>query len=440
MIVTNPYTESVAEISEAVDLAGIYQQANSRAIQWSSRNVTERVTALRAAYDECSGVSEKLASLISEEMGKPITQSRVELGRALDEWRYMLDNAPQFLEPEPLSGGAWLYFRPLGVVAVISPWNFPFLLPLRGIVPALLAGNAVICKPSELTPRVALEFSQIISRYAPLEVAIGGKELGAQVVDLPVSAIAFTGSSAVGKWIMGRAATSLKRVNLELGGLDPAIVLGDADLNKAAREIVRNNAANSGQACNAIKRVLVHESIYEPFVARVCEFAATLRYGDPHDPTTDVGPLASAAQRDRVQGYLDDAVAKGAVAHRVSLSTTRGYFFPQTILTSVPSSAKLLREEAFGPILPIVPFATIEEAITIANDTPYGLSASVWSEDIPKAESVAAKLVCGVVRINAHGALAAGIPWSGCKESGIGQTKSREGLREFTYIQVVVAS
>jgi acyl-CoA reductase-like NAD-dependent aldehyde dehydrogenase len=370
-------------------------------------------------------------------MGKPITKSRIEMERAFEEWRYMLDNAPQFLEPEPLSGGATVHFRPLGVVAVVSPWNFPVLLPLRAIVPALLAGNAVIFKPSELTPHVALNFSRMISKYAPLEVAIGGKELGAQVVDLPVSAIAFTGSSAVGKSIAGNAATSLKRVNLELGGLDPAIVLGDVDLARAAEEIVRNNAANSGQACNAIKRVLVHESLHDAFVARALEVAATLQYGDPRDPSTDVGPLVSAAQRDRVQGYLDDAVAKGAIAHSVTLTTTTGYFFPQTVLTNVPSSAKLLREEPFGPILPIVPFATIEDAITIANDTPYGLSASVWSKDLLSAQSVAAQLVCGVVRINAHGALGPGIPWSGCKESGIGQAKTREGLREFTHIQVV---
>lgn len=437
MLVTNPYTETTAEVDEVADLGKLYQRALSGAQGWRSQSVVDRVAVLREAYLECVRAADSLASLVTEEMGKPISLSRSEVSRALDEWRYMLDNAPQFLETKQLSGGARLHYRPLGVVAVISPWNFPFLLPLRGIVPALLAGNAVICKPSELTPRVALEFGRIISQHAPLEVAVGGKELGAQVVDLQVAAIAFTGSSAVGKWIAGRAATSLKRVNLELGGLDPAIVLGDADLNRAAQEIVRNNAANSGQSCNAIKRVLVHESIYKPFVARACEVAASLHYGDPHDPATDVGPLASAAQRDRVQGYLDDAVLKGAIAHRVTLSNTRGYFFPQTILTSVPSSAMLLREEPFGPILPIIAFSTIEEAVHIANDTPYGLSASVWSLDVATAQSVAADLVCGVVRINAHGALAPGIPWSGCKESGVGQTKSREGLREFTYIQVV---
>jgi acyl-CoA reductase-like NAD-dependent aldehyde dehydrogenase len=237
MIVTNPYTESCVEIPEVTDLASIYQRANSSAVEWRSRSVVQRVIALGLAYDECSGASDQLASCISDEMGKPITKSRVEMERALEEWRYMLDNAPQFLEPEPLSGGATLHFRPLGVVANVSPWNFPVLLPLRAIVPALLSGNSVIFKPSELTPRVALEFSRLISKYAPLEVAIGGKELGAQVVDLPVSA-----------------------------------------------------------------------------------------------------------------------------------------------------------------------------------------------------QSVAAQLVCGAVRINAHGALGPGIPWSGCKESGIGQAKTREGLREFTHI------
>jgi len=434
--VINPYSEIVTEVAEEEHLDRLFARAKAASKSWGATKIEARVAALREAYGEFEQIREELALLITEEMGQPIARSRVEIDRTLEEWRYMLDNAERFLEPEQLQG-AVVHFAPLGVVAVISPWNLPVLLPLRAIVPALLAGNSVICKPSELTPRVAQRFGAIVSRWAPLEIAIGGKDLGAQVVELPVAAIAFTGSAAVGKRIAQQAAQTLKRVSLELGGLDAAIVCGDADIQRAATEIVRSNVANSGQLCNVVKRALVHHTVYETFVAHAIRVADTIQYGDPRDPSTEVGPLVSAVQRDRVQSYLDDAVSKGAVAHRVSLAPTKGYFFAQTILTSVPHSAKLLHEEPFGPLLPIIPFESVEEAIQIANDTRYGLTASVWTGDRAAAESIASRLECGVVRINAHDSLGPGIPWGGCKESGVGRMKTREGLREFTNVVVI---
>jgi len=436
MQVTNPYTEVTSEIAEMSDVAGLYQRVNARWTEWRAASVAERVVRLRCAFDQCSARREELENLISDEMGKPIRWSRIELERVLDEWRYFLDNAESFLAPEVVAGST-IHFAPLGVVAVVSPWNFPLLLPLRGIIPALLAGNAVLFKPSELTPRTGLAVHSMIAPHAPLEVVVGGKEIGARVVELPVVAIAFTGSTAVGKVIAQQAAKRLARVSLELGGLDPAIVLADADIETAVLEIVKNNASNSGQVCNAIKRVLVHDSIFEPFLARARDVVASLKYGDPRDPSTEVGPLVSAAQRARVQGYLDDAIAQGAVAYRAPVSFNHGYFFPQTILTKVPNTAQLLHEEPFGPILPLIPFTTTEEAVRIANGTPYGLSASVWTRDMELAQALAMQLECGTVRINSHGGLRPGVPWGGCKESGIGRMKTKEGLREFTNIKAV---
>lgn len=436
MQVTNPYTEATSEVTEVTDLEGLYQRASAGAVKWRSVSVAERVVRLRRGCDEFSARSDEFASLIADEMGKPIRFSRIECDRALEEWRYLLDNAESFLAPESVTGGK-VHYAPLGVVAVVSPWNFPLLLPLRGIIPALLAGNAVLFKPSELTPRSGVVLHSILSPHAPLEIAVGGKEIGAHVVELPVAAIAFTGSTAVGKAIAGQAAKRLARVTLELGGLDPAIVFADADIETAATQIVRNNAINSGQVCNAIKRVLVHHSIFEPFLAEAREVLVSLKYGDPRDPLTDVGPLVSAAQRTCVQGYLDEAILQGAKAYQAPMSLNRGYFFAQTILTDVPGTARLLHEEPFGPILPIIPFAKIEEAVRIANGTPYGLSASVWTRDAELAQAVAMQLECGTVRINAHGGLGAGVPWGGCKQSGIGRMKTREGLREFTNTKVI---
>jgi acyl-CoA reductase-like NAD-dependent aldehyde dehydrogenase len=436
MLITNPYTEETRHVAEVADPYEAFARAKTAAPDWARLSVESRVAALSRALDEYVSNGESFARLIGDEMGKPISAALIEVKRAIEEWRYMLDNAPIFLAPES-QGGAQIFFEPLGVVAVISPWNFPFLLPLRAIIPALLAGNSVVFKPSELTPLSGLALSDILARYAPLEVVVGGKELGARVVELPVAAIAFTGSSAVGKSIAQQAAKKLKHVSLELGGLDPAIVFSDCDLDQAARTLVKNNASNSGQVCNAVKRVFVQDSVYQRFVERACEVANSLKYGDPRDPQTDVGPLVSASQLARVRSYLDDALAKGARAHNAKIDLNRGYFFPQTILTDVPKSARLLSEEPFGPILPIMPFNTPDEVILLANDIPYGLGASIWSRDVNFAKEVARRIQCGVVRINSHGSFGPGVPWGGCKESGIGRMKSKEALREFTNLKAI---
>jgi acyl-CoA reductase-like NAD-dependent aldehyde dehydrogenase len=435
MKITNPYTLEVREVHETSSIEGVFNQAQCAASEWSSRSVSDRVAALRAVRDSFEMRREELAAGISDEVGKPLSLSRFELERALEEWDYMLSHAEEFLKPEVVDG-AEICFAALGVVAVISPWNFPLLLPLRGIIPALLAGNSVLFKPSELSPCLGIALAKLFEGVAPLYVVIGGKAAGAEVVRLPVRAIAFTGSTAVGKSIAREAATSLKRVILELGGLDAAIVLPDADVDTAAAEIVRNNARNSGQVCNAVKRALVHERIYERFVRTAKTVSGELVYGDPRDQRTEVGPLVSQVQYERVQSFLDDAIGKGATPHTRQIPS-HGFLFAQVLLTDVPQSARLLKEEPFGPLLPILPFSSEEEAIRLANDTSFGLSASVWTGDGAAAKRIAAKLDVGLVRLNAHAAMKSGLPWGGAKESGVGRMKTKEGLREFTNIKVV---
>lgn len=435
MQVTNPYTLESVDVVESDDPTVFYSEAAEAFPTWSMRTVRDRVTSLRKAYDALVAKRHELVMLMAVEMGKPIVHGEFEFDRTLEEFEYLLSNAESFLANERLPD-AEVQFAPLGVVAVISPWNFPLLLPLRGIVPALVAGNSVICKPSELSPRVAVAFSKIFEGVAPFFLAVGGKELGAKLVQSPLRAIAFTGSTAVGKAIAREAATSFKRVILELGGLDAAIVLPDADVERAAREIVRANVRNSGQVCNAAKRALVHQGIYDRFVTHAIAASKELRYGDPTLRDTEVGPLVSKFQWERVKGFLDDAVEKGAIAHQVALER-QGYIFPQVILTHVPDSARLLREEPFGPLLPVIPFSSEEQAVRIANGTSFGLTASVWTNDAQAARRIAEQLDVGLVRQNTHAAMRAGIPWGGAKESGIGRMKTKEGLREFTNVRVV---
>ncbi len=431
----NPYTLESLNVPETKDLQSIFQQSSAAFDRWSSCLISERARLLKVALDNLSQRRREFAHIISEEIGKPITAAGLEFDRTLDEFNFSLANAHEFLAPERLPD-AEIHFAPLGVVAVIAPWNFPFLLPLRGIVPALLAGNSVIFKPSELSPRIGIALKEAFPEEIPLFIAIGGKELGAQVVDLPVRAIAFTGSTTVGKYIAREAAGSLKRVILELGGLDAAIVLADADMPHAAREIVRANARNAGQVCNAIKRVFVHFDSYSRFVSEAIEAAKMLRYGDPLNESTEVGPLVSRAQWDRVKGYLDDAESRGAKIFQV-VAPMIGYTFPQAILSDVPDSAQMLSEEPFGPLLPIISFTSEDEAVTRTNNTRYGLSASVWTRDEAAFRRISARLDVGLVRRNTHSAMRSGIPWGGTKESGVGRMKTREGMREFANVRVV---
>ncbi len=442
MKVSNPYTEETFELPEtdASTLQELYRTAGEHFGVWSNASVEKRVKLCEPVLREIQTEREALARAISREMGKPIRQSRNELERCVDEFQFSLENAASWLSDEPAPQG-YVRYEPLGIVAVISPWNFPLLLPLRGIVPALLAGNTVLFKPSELSSQCGRRLVEIFERHispSPLLAAYGGKELGAQIVQLPVTAIAFTGSTAVGTWIAGQAAGTLKRLILELGGLDPAIVLDDADIAQTAAEVVRFNVGNSGQVCNAVKRVYVPRAKHEGFLHASCEAAAGLVLGDPLEEKTDLGPLVSSAQLERVQGFVNDALERGGKIHTGGKRANRkGFFFEPTIVTDLPADARLLREEAFGPILPIIAYDNVEEAITLANATSFGLTASIWTNDRTRMESIAAKLEVGTVSMNTHRGGPPGSPWGGTKMSGIGRAKNREGMREFTNTKFV---
>lgn len=438
----NPSTEEVTEFSDtpAAELPALYAKARERARTWARLSVGERIKALVPVTDGIEQQKEELARLIAAEMGKPIRLSRVEVDRTLEEFRYTLKRGAEWLAKEEAPHG-YVRFDPLGVVAVISPWNFPLMLPLRGVVPALVAGNTVLLKPSELSLKTAKAFVSIFEKQipdCPLFAAYGDKPLGAAVVELPVQVVAFTGSTDTGRKIAAASAGTLKRLVLELGGLDAGLVLDDADIPSAAKDLIRFNTANSGQVCSAVKRVYVSKAQYAAFVERAVEAAKALVVGDPLDEKTDLGPLVSETQLKRVQSFVDDARERGAkILCGGKRAARKGFFFEPTVIVDVPKDARLLSEEPFGPVLPILPFDGDAQAVELANSTQYGLTASVWSGDPARAEALAALIDVGSVSINAHIAPGPGAPWGGTKQSGFGRAKTKEGLREFTNTKFV---
>ena len=442
MRLINPATETSEEFPETPleSLPGIFQNAEELFRSWSVESCSERIRQLTPVLAALESQLDPLARAISEDMGKPLPKARLEIQRSIDEFRYLLSIGEAALANEPAPQG-FVSYQPLGVAAVIAPWNFPVMLPLRGIVPGLIAGNAVIFKPSELSLRSGKLLAEVFERSlrpCPLLTIYGDKPLGAALVDLPVRIISFTGSSMVGKKIAERCASSLKRVLLELGGLDAALVLADADLAPAARSIVQRNAQNSGQVCNAVKRVYVAREIYEPFLAHAVGTSQSLRIGDPFTEGTEMGPLVSQSQLERVLSFLKDAVEKGAQIAAGGRRLDRpGFFLEHTILTGVPESARVMHEEAFGPLLPVIPVDSVDEAVARANASDYGLMASIWTKDLERAKQIAARLDVGGVSINDHAAGGPGTPWGGAKQSGLGRMKTRETLREFANTKYV---
>lgn len=452
MRTTNPYTEETSPFTATTisDLKSGFDQVFKLAGAWGMLPVAERVTFCRRAMTEISKRRDEFALLISQDMGKPIRWCHVELDRAFGEMDHLLNHAEEWLagtaskaahiNQDPANRGH-LRYDPLGIVAVISPWNFPVMIPLRGIIPALLAGNGVIFKPSELSLRSGKALAELLVDVipsCPLFAAYGDKDLGEAVTRLPVQLIVFTGSSATGKKIAQVAAEGLKRCVFELGGLDAALVLSDADIESTAKELVLRNTANSGQACSAVKRVIIDRKILASLVEAMVKEEQRLVLGDPLDPKTDMGPLASENQLKRVESYVNDALSKGAkAAIGGGRPDRKGYFFNPTILIDVPHDAKLLVEEPFGPVLPVLPFDSVAEAVKIANSTPYGLMASVFTNDRHLAEDLAGQLNAGTVCINCHLPGGPGTPFGGVKESGYGRIRTEEGLHEFTNVKWV---
>jgi betaine-aldehyde dehydrogenase len=446
--VIEPATEQVlAEIP----LAGVGEtdQAVARAKAsypaWRAVTPRDRANVLRRLAAAVEMNAENLARLEARNVGKPIADARGEVGMVVDVFNYFA-GAPErlFGKTIPVAGGVDMTFRePLGVVALIVPWNFPLAISSWKVGPALAAGNTVILKPAALTPLTAIELERIaLEAGLPegvLNVLVGaGRVVGERLVEHPdVAKVAFTGSTEVGKRIGQLAAASIKRVTLELGGKSANIVFADADLEKAAASAPLAVFGNAGQDCCARSRILVERSAVDRFMRALEVAIKALKVGDPLDESTEMGPLISADQRDKVASYVGDGAP---VAIRGSAPAGPGYWFPPTVLSPVSNADRVAREEIFGPIAAVIPFEDEADAIRIANDTIYGLSGSIWTSNAGRAMRVARALETGTISINSNSSVRVTTPFGGFKQSGIGRELGPHALEHYTELKNVFLS
>jgi acyl-CoA reductase-like NAD-dependent aldehyde dehydrogenase len=432
---------SPAEVAQAVKRAAATQPA------WASLSFRERARVILKAREIMLEQIDELATLISRETGKPVAEAlSMEVVPTLDAMHYFATHTASLLKPQRIDIGQYglmgrssrIVYKPIGVVGIISPWNFPLGTPAEEVVMALMSGNAVVLKPSEFTPLTAVKIGEIFNRAGLpgglLEIVTGDGSTGAALIDARVDKIMFTGSVATGKRVAEAAAKHLTPVVLELGGKDPMLVLGDADIENAARGAVWGAFANSGQACASVERCYVHESIAPQFLARVLAETQALRQEVGTKEDTDIGAMTTEKQLRIVEEHVADAVQRGArvVSGGKRLDHPGGFFYPPTVLTNVDHRMRIMREETFGPVLPVMTFKTEDEAIQLANDSVFGLTASVWTRDIGRGRRLSERIEAGTVMVNevlyTHGI--AQTPWGGIKESGYGRTHGRMGLLE----------
>jgi betaine-aldehyde dehydrogenase len=425
--------------ADADDARAAVARAKAAYPAWRALPPAERAKLLYRLADALQEEQEELAVLEARNAGKPIGDARGEMGMVVDTFRYYAGAPERTLgDTIPVSGGVAMTFRePLGVVALIVPWNFPLTIAAWKLAPALAAGNTVVLKPAELTPLTALEFERIAAGILPegvVNVVAGpGSTAGRALVEHPdVAKVAFTGSTEIGRDIAARAAKTIKRVTLELGGKSANVVFADADLQAAAAAAPMAVFGNAGQDCCARSRILVEEPAMDEFMAALEPVVAGIVVGDPLDEATQMGPLISAQQREHVAAYVT-----GDVAIQGSAPSGPGYWFPPTVLSPVDRDAPAVREEIFGPVVVVVPFRGEAEAVELANDTIYGLSGSIWTRDGAKALRVARAVETGVLSINSNTSVRVSTPFGGFKQSGYGRELGPHALDAYTEVKTV---
>jgi acyl-CoA reductase-like NAD-dependent aldehyde dehydrogenase len=455
--VHNPATQEVIGTLPsltAAQIADSVSKAASAQIRWAATPVRDRLRILGRFAELLCDQKETVAAVISREAGKPEAEAlSTEILVVLDTVKYLQNHVPPFLRPDPVAHGnpimklkaGQLLREPYGVVGIISPWNYPFSLPSVQTLTALATGNAVVLKPSEFTPFSSLELEKLLRAAGLdpelLQVITGDGAAGAALLSARIQKVIFTGSVATGKRVAQVAAARLLPVVLELGGKDPMIVLHDADINVASSAAVWGAFMNAGQTCLSVERCYVHESIYSKFLDACVAKTGKLRVGSGTDPNVDVGPMIHERQLRIVQSHVGDAVARGArlLAGGKALSHLGPNFFAPTILADVDHSMTIMREETFGPVLPVCSFKTDDEAVALANDSDYGLAASVFTNNRKRGEALARRIHAGTVMVNdviaCFGISEA--PHGGVKASGIGRTHGRFGLEEMVWPKYV---
>jgi acyl-CoA reductase-like NAD-dependent aldehyde dehydrogenase len=443
--VINPATENVLADAPRASLAQLNDAvaaAKASFAAWSARPLRERGKLLVALADAFAACQDDFARLLTEEQGKPLPHAAGEISHSIDVIRYFssLDLPLQVIK-EDEGQKIVRQHTPLGVVAAITPWNFPMVLLMMKVAPALLAGNTVVIKPAPTTPLTTLRFGELCAEVLPpgvVNVIVDQNDLGEALTSHPdVAKVAFTGSTATGKKVMASAAQTLKRLTLELGGNDAAIVLDDVDPKDVAPKLFAAATMNSGQVCLAIKRLYVHDSIYDEMCEELGKLAETTIVDDGIKQGTQMGPLQNKAQFEKVKGFLDEAKRYGKIVAGGGVLPRKGYFVSPTIVRDIPDDSRLVREEQFGPIVPVLRYEDLNDAIARANDSDYGLGCTVWSSDPERALDVARRVEAGVIWINKHLDLPPDIPMGGAKQSGIGAELGQEGLEEFTQAKII---
>lgn len=445
----NPATEEViASVPDAdrTQLDAAVAAARRAFPAWAARPLAERQALVARIGERIEEHAEDFMRLLTMEQGKARAGAEWEIGGAAIWCREIAKQSlPVHVAEETDARMVETRRVPLGVVGAITPWNFPVLLAIWKIAPALVAGNTMVLKPSPYTPLCTLKLGELLRDILPpgvLNVVSGGNDLGAWLTQHDdVNKISFTGSTATGRKIMASASGNLKRITLELGGNDPAIVLPDVDVETVAQELFWAAFQNSAQFCVAAKRLYVHSDIYEPLKEALVAFAKTVTVGDGARQGTDLGPIQNRMQFEKLKDLLADAKAQGlSFALGGEVPEGRGFFVPVTIIDNPPETARVVTEEAFGPVLPMMKFTDIDEVIARANATEYGLAASVWSADTDAARRIAARIEAGTVWINEIHSFSPHVAFGGHKQSGIGIENALEGLAEYTNAQTVVTS
>ncbi len=439
----NPATgETIAKIkcSTEKQIDKAVKDAKNALKMWGEMSLKERSKRLELIANEFAENKERIGRIITDEMGKLYKSATGETHAVAYGIRETIQQAKQALKTETLTEEnlvTELHRTPIGVCAIITPWNFPVSMPESLLSPALIAGNTVVFKPSEMVPLTGEAIYELFAKHLPegvINLVQGADEVGNYLIHSDIDMIAFVGSQAVGKHIMKVAGDKLKRIVLELGGKDPMIVLNDADLEKAASFAVNGSLRNTGQVCVSVERIYVQEKAADKFTKLVAEGVKNFKYGNGYDEGVQMGPLVSHRQRENVLSQVKDAVKNGAklVTGGGTPKNNKGYFMEPTLLTNLTHKHRIMNEETFGPVVAIQKVKTEDEAVKLANDSPFGLGATVWSKNKKKALNIARKIESGMIGVNQGIGSVSGTPWVGVKQSGYGFIGSVEGIRQFT--------
>jgi len=443
--VINPATEEIftsVPLAGAGELEAAVAAATTAAKNFKSTSIEERQALIKKIVKAMGAHKEELALALVQEQGKSLDMARLEVDFSMGfAMHFTTVGLPIEVLLETDAQRVEIHRKPLGVVAGITAWNFPLLMAAYKLAPAILAGNAIILKPAPTTPVSTVMLGEIIKDIVPpglVSILVDNNELGAKITSHPgIAKISFTGSIATGKKVMASGADTLKRVTLELGGNDAGIVLDAADPKAMAQNLFNVAFMNSGQVCIALKRLYVHDSIYDAICDEMAVLAKGAIVGDGMKDGTQFGPVQNKQQFEIIKGFIEDAKANGNIIAGGQVPDIPGYFIPLTVVRDISDGTKLVDEEPFGPILPIIKFSDIDEVIERSNRLDYGLGGSVWSSDVDKAVKVAEKMDTGTVWINSHMAFGPNIPFPPCKQSGVGVEWGKEGLNEFTSMQVI---